>query len=469
MPVLLDPLAGAPGFVPLPAAGPSGMIRGMTDLAHYIATTPLADTHEHTIREHEFLADPPDILQSLFAGGYIMEDLLVAGSAQAAVERLLNAKDSDIAARFAVVQEAWQHCRFTGYGEGTRLTAKLVFGLDELTPAALAEADPACRQLCRPGGRLHLLRDVANLAFVDIDLERWEDPRDPSGPDFFLRDLSWFSISSGQTDFAELERVTGVAVRDPESYRAALAGLFAEFGRWVVALKTQHAYTRTLAWQPRSDSDIAPLLQRRLAGATLTPAEQVVLGDWGMARGVELAGQHDLPFKIHTGYNAGHGYMDLHRVRPGLLCPLLAAYPQTRFVLMHTGYPFGDEMRALAKHYPNVYIDFCWAWAMDPPSTADFLRRTLHAVPVSKLFIFGGDVWYPVQAVGYAAQCRLWLTRALQAEVADGLLHEREACALAGRLMGANQRECFRLDARQALLREAAPPPSTGPRSEPER
>ncbi|MBC8077344.1 MAG: hypothetical protein H7Y32_14815, partial [Chloroflexales bacterium] len=60
-------------------------------------------------------------------------------------------------------------------------------------------------------------------------------------------------------------------------------------------------------------------------------------------------------------------------------------------------------------------------------------------------------------AVAYAAQARAWLTRALQAEVDDGLLSEREAIAYATRLMRLNQLDCFDVAGRQAALLAVAP------------
>ena len=142
--------------------------------------------------------------------------------------------------------------------------------------------------------------------------------------------------------------------------------------------------------------------------------DRLCLGDWCWARGVELAIEHDLPFKLHTGYYAGHSRMPVDYIRGGNLCPLLAAYPDARFVLMHIAYPYSDELVALAKHYPNVYADLCWAWSIDPFSASNFVRQFIHAVPANKLFLFGGDTGWPTAAVAYAHQARLWFTRALQ-------------------------------------------------------
>lgn len=94
----------------------------------------------------------------------------------------------------------------------------------------------------------------------------------------------------------------------------------------------------------------------------------------------------------------------------------------------------------------------CWAWSIDPYSAGDTLRRTIHAVPSNKVFAFGGDSWWPSASVAYAAQARTWLSRALEAEVNDGLLNEREAVAHATRLMRANQLDCFDVAGRRVAL-----------------
>ena len=84
----------------------------------------------------------------------------------------------------------------------------------------------------------------------------------------------------------------------------------------------------------------------------------------------------------------------------------------------------------------------------------EFVRRFLHAAPANKLFAFGGDTRWPTSACAYAMQARRWLTRALEAEVAEGDLTEREAIELATRLMRGNQLACFDLEGTRAAIRQ---------------
>ncbi|HEY0866458.1 MAG TPA: amidohydrolase family protein [Fimbriimonas sp.] len=418
----------------------------MTELQRFIDESPLADTHEHQRKEDKYLNDPFDVLQDLF-DNYILAELNVAGATKEATERLLNPNDPDIGGRFEAVREAWERCKHTGYGEGVRLIARHVYGLEELTPEALEACDAPRRQ----GDRLRILRGCARLDHIQVDLATYKVEPDPTGPDFFLYDLSWLQFAEGKIDYEALTEDVGVEVRGLDDLDSVMEAVFERFAAYSIAVKTQHAYVRTLRWEDREQGDVEQALASMRAGSE-DKGQQLALGDWCLSRGAALCAKHDLPMKIHTGYMAGQGYMDPTWIRSGHLHGLIRKHPGTRFVLMHTAYPYTDELVALAKHYPNVYLDLCWAWSMDPFSTAEFVRKTIHAVPSHKLFGFGGDSWWPNAAYAYSIQARKGLAKALQAEVDDGELTEKEAASLAKRFMMTNQEECFRTSEKKRVL-----------------
>lgn len=63
------------------------------------------------------------------------------------------------------------------------------------------------------------------------------------------------------------------------------------------------------------------------------------------------------------------------------------------------------------------------------------MRSMIHAVPINKLFAFGGDTNWPAAALAYSWQARTWLGRALAAEVKEGLLSESQAIEVAEHLI----------------------------------
>jgi uncharacterized protein len=418
----------------------------MTDLATHIQQIRVCDTHEHLHKEDEWVENgPADVLQDLFQN-YVPADLISAGASDEAVQRLT--AEGDVAERFDGIRAAWSTIRHTGYGEAVRHLATELYGLpDGFGPADLIAAQPKLDAWRQPGGRRRLLEETAGLDHVQTDDFCWQCPPDPSGPDFFFYDISWAGFCNGIVDAESLLAETGIEVCDVGSLREAMAAIFSKHAHLAIAVKAQHAYNRTLRWTERTDAEAATILPDVLRDGEKIPAERrQILGDWCWARGVELAIEHDLPFKLHTGYYAGNNRMPVDRIRPGHLAPLLARYLDCRFVLMHIGYPYSGELVALTKHYRNVYADLCWAWSIDPYSSADFVRRFLHTAPANKLFAFGGDTGWPTSAAAYAFQARQWLTRALQAEVDERLMTETDAIAVADRILRENQMDCFNVD-----------------------
>jgi len=141
-----------------------------------------------------------------------------------------------------------------------------------------------------------------------------------------------------------------VEVRQLEDLRTAIATIFSRFGPESVAVKTQHAYERTLLWQERNDADAERALQNLLSRREMSPDERLGLGDWCLAQGVEQAIAFNLPVKIHTGYCAGNDGMRMERLNPALLGELLIRYPRSPIradahLLSDTG-----GTRGLAKH-----------------------------------------------------------------------------------------------------------------------
>ncbi len=426
-----------------------------TDLARHIQETPLVDTHEHLRREPEWVSNGPDILQDLF-GNYVTADLVTAGASPQAMTRLRDGNDPDIAGRFEGVRNAWEATQFTGYGEAVRIVAKRAYDIEELSGKSIEMAQHKNRVLREPGERYRLLRDVANLEQTQTDDGQWECAPDESGLDFFLYDLSWRAFCNGEIDPEQIEAETGVVVTDLGSLKRGMEAIFAKHAPTAIAVKAQHAYSRTLDWVERTDAEASIALATALRGREIDVETSLCLGDWCWARGVELTIEHNLPFKIHTGYYAGNDRMPVSWIPAGNMCGLFARYPDAKFVLMHIAYPYNDELVALAKHYRNIWVDLCWAWSIDPYSSRDFLRRFIHAVPINKIFAFGGDTHWPTSAMAYAIQARAEITRALESEIADGYMTERDAMAIATRIMRDNQFDCFDVGGTRANIQAAA-------------
>ena len=137
--------------------------------------------------------------------------------------------------------------------------------------------------------------------------------------------------------------------------------------------------------------------------------------------------------------------MPLHWVRRNAsdLCELLQVYPKTRFVIMHITYPYQDEAIVLAKHYPNAFIDLCWAWIINPIASIRFVKEFIKAAPANKLFTFGGDYTLVEMVPGHARMARRGLAQAISELVDEGWVDPGNVDELVERLMHGSAREVF--------------------------
>ncbi|MFW5752613.1 MAG: amidohydrolase family protein [Planctomycetota bacterium] len=420
-----------------------------TDLAAAIAEIDLVDTHEHFAADGDFATDFPDVLAALF-DRFARADLRCAGASAQAVSALEAGEPRSVAERFAAIEAHWRAMRHTGHGEAVALAARAVYGIERLDPDSLAEAQATHAQLIAHNESQRLLREVARLDHLQVDA----DPNlaaTATVDGFVFPDLELKALCAGQYVTAYIGETTGIEVRDIRSLRQGIDAVFERFAPTSVALRAAPAGERSLAWTRRSDADAMAALDTLLRKpGHITAETHRVLGDWCWARCVERAIDHDLPFKLHTGYHTGNNRMQMGHADPALLCDLLMAYPRARFVLLHAGPVYTDQMLALAKHYTNVFADLCWAWAADPAGTRHFVRRFVHAVPATKLLGFGGDTDSPVMVAGYALQARRHLARALGAEVSAGLLDETQAIELARMICRENACAVFPIAQRRA-------------------
>jgi predicted TIM-barrel fold metal-dependent hydrolase len=162
---------------------------------------------------------------------------------------------------------------------------------------------------------------------------------------------------------------------------------------------------------------------------------------------VGKAADLQLPVKLHTGYFSGNANMSLERMRKnaGDLYTLLGRFPGVKFVLMHIGYPYQDEFIALAKHYPNVYLDMCWAWIINPVASIRFLKEFLVTAPASKIFTFGGDYAMVETVYGHSRIARQGIAQAISELVEEKWLSVKDALDIIPRIMHDNAYEAFRI------------------------
>lgn len=187
---------------------------------------------------------------------------------------------------------------------------------------------------------------------------------------------------------------------------AVASGPIDKVQRWKNAGKERiigGAYTGPRDSLPES-SRLRQLIQDKQIG---------VLGELGLQyRGIapndpslspyyDLAEEFDIPVAVHTGLgDAGTPYGCCPKFRvalgnPLLLEEVLVHRPKLRVSLMHAGYPYLQETKALLYVYPQLYVDIAVLdWALPRAEFNGYLKALMDA-GFGKRILFGSDqmIW----------------------------------------------------------------------------
>ncbi len=209
-----------------------------------------------------------------------------------------------------------------------------------------------------------------------------------------------------------------------------------------VCIKNALAYSRTLFYEAVPYEDARILFGKK--ASSLTPEEAKKLEDFMFHWIIQKAIDYNLPVQIHTGYLAGNSNT-LDNSNPVRLNNLFLNYPQAKFVLFHGGFPWTGECAALAKMFPNVYLDLVWLPQISREEAVHALDVMLDCVPHNKFF-WGGDCHTIEESTGSLIYGKEVVAEVLANRVARGLMTEELALKIVDRIFRENAIEVFRLE-----------------------
>lgn len=430
----------------------------MTDeLTEFVMQHPMLSHHDHHCHFKTFEAQRKQFDAASLLG-YAGSDLATAAG---------NRTIDDVSVRDNVAA-FWPAIAVTGYGRAVTLGCRALFDLD-YAPATFDAVTARLQSFLadRPAAEIYAdcIRKRANIPWVIQDF--FYKPGNESllnealYPDYYR--FAWrmdalFAITD-DAPIRTLEQATGMAALSLDRLVAAMHANIDRFkatGK-LAAFKLGIAYARDLAVgdPPRHAAEIAfnrirnPALAhagRQDNHGAVNAAEARPLADYLVHRLLERAHDEDVPVQVHTGYLAGN-WGALDGTRAMHLLPLFNKYRRVRFDVFHASWPWCSEMGAVAKNYPNVYLNMCWAWAMNPAAAERALNEWLDAVPFNKIFAFGADTELPWCNIGYAQQARMGIARVLGDKVRQGCLSAATAREIAAAIMLENGRRFHGLPA----------------------
>jgi uncharacterized protein len=386
---------------------------------------------------------------------YLSSDFLTAGIPDETLRRFYASNDSPVE-KWKLIEPYWPAVKNTGYARSARIAIQELYGVDALSASTVEQVQEGYIKQRKKGFYRHILCNLAKIESCQVNCTG-EPFKESQTPTLLMQDLSLVGMFAGP-DFETFGTPAGIKASSLADWHRVIDWWFDKYGRYAVAVKSQHAYNRDIDYLQVPAEEVEQNFKRKAAGESLTAQEQKALEDHLFWYSVNKAISYNLPIKLHTGYYASENGMPLSRLRqnPSSACELCRMAPDARFVFMHIGYPYYEEFVAVAKQYSNAYLDMCWSWIINPVAAKDFLKKYLVTAPSNKILTFGGDYLFVEPVLGHASIARQGIALALSELVEEQWLGMDDALELIDPIMHGNARQIFRLDEKRNLLQKVS-------------
>lgn len=205
----------------------------------------------------------------------------------------------------------------------------------------------------------------------------------------------------------------------------------------VVALKCAEAYNRSLDFYPCDAQAAAAVFGKH--PREVSSEELRIFGNFIFHQCCTLAAELGIPFQVHTGLARLSGS------NPLSLESIIAAYPKTRFVLFHSGYPWIHEVGGLAHNYSNALPNLTWTPTISTAAAIHALDEYIDVARSVNTITWGSDCWTAEESVGALQAWKFVIAKVLGQRLQDGRLTTGTAERLASKLLADNQRTVYSL------------------------
>ncbi|CAE6467931.1 unnamed protein product [Rhizoctonia solani] len=241
----------------------------------------------------------------------------------------------------------------------------------------------------------------------------------------------------------------------------------------VVGFKSIAAYRSGLDIQP-SNLDISSMIsnapfqvleqemQQVTENAPPFRVEHPVVVKWVVNTTLSIISGRGRPIQFHTGL--GDNDIDLIKSDASHLQPLIKAYPDVPFVLLHSGYPYARQAGYLATVYSNVYLDFGLAIPLLSGSgQRDLVHQLMEICPTNKLLWSSDAAFHPERFYLGALQSRQALAEVLAEYTDRQEIQFEEALEIAKRLFFENSNKLYNLGIKYTELGQSTSADTTIP------
>ncbi len=416
------------------------------NILEYTKDIDVIDTHEHLPNSEDARDKDTDVLKEYLCQ-YFRRDLISAGLKMDDYVKVIN-NHLPIMDRWKIVEPYWEFCRNTGYGRSLDIAVKGLYGIEKICGETIEELNSLFLTTLKPGHFKKVLKEKCRIKTSLLVR------------DVLVCDKNFFSIvpsigslvsPATESDVKKIETESGVKIHSFDDWLDATKIMIDKHLKMgAVGLKCGLAYTRSLNFERVTKSD-AENDFNKIFNVKHYPdwqSKTFVVGkkfqDYMMHFILRIAAKNNVTMQIHTGIQEGNGNI-IYNSDPSLLTNLFLEYPDVDFDIFHIGYPYQHVLSALAKMFPNVFIDMCWAHIISPEASINSLIEWIDSVPINKISAFGGDYRFVDGVYGHLQLAKMNVSRALAKKVEDGVFDLDRAKKIVDMLFYENPNRIFKL------------------------
>ena len=369
-----------------------------SELLSYMQNHKIINTHSHHREDHRF---ETVTLDNLLSDSYVNWSGVPLPSIHA--ERTAYLKKVQCRSYFVWLQKALQD----------------LYGFTELISAGNWDSISRLIEASHKDSRYHMdvLQKKCGYRKVILDAY-WQPGSDNGHAGLFAPALRvnsfFFGYSSDSRDHNgnNCRSLYGITARNMDDYVDAMkAVILQKKAQGCIALKCALAYDRDLHFQGADKAQANRALT--CSDAERTPEDIRVFQDYLFQQICEISAEAGLPLQCHTGLGLLQGSQAIH------LAQAIARNPDTKFVMLHCGFPWTDDVSGLLHNYTNVYPDLSWLPILSPAAAKQMIHQLIELGNTDKV-CWGCDTWTSEESYGALLAFRQVFTAALSEKIQDG-------------------------------------------------
>ena len=379
-----------------------------------MAEIEVIDCHEHLGLEKNRTETPQDVF-TLFSH-YARLPLYASGLSEEDKKKLHD-PDIPLEKRWKMFKPHWKNIRFTSYAKAALITAKDVYGFDEISDRTYKDLSETINAANTVGIYKRILCDRCNIrvALTQCNSTAVDSPLIPLMPGRRLTRIR------KKSQLTEIFDKSDVSFNTLEEYlnlcKMQLEGWVNE---GTVGIKF---YSK-----PNTEPDVVnaqALFKQLMAGEELVADScgYEPLENYLMHKIIDFAEELDLVVAMHSGV-----WGDFRNLDPRHMTTIALAHPNTRFDLYHLGIPDVRAAIMIGSMFPNVWLNLCWTHIISQELTCSGINEMLDMVPINKVLAFGGDYSRPVEkVVGHLKMAKEDIAKVLGARIDHGKMNFADA------------------------------------------